>query len=218
MNGRSDLTKADVRVLDVGVRVFPLDVIRIAGVGRARATLGTRQRAVDWVLRVKPEHVGLVIIPEGHDENHSAVERVRHLLHATLGLVVIGVLEDALNILAHLIVDALVLLRLALNSCLGVRNQLAVLHKQALDFDNVSVRSAVLGMELGNNGERSAGVDRHSFAIEVHDTSAVRVPVAAVLVASALEAVSAITAGNLILANLAALIDVARVERVSSGH
>lgn len=198
--------------------MIPLNVIRLAGVGRARATHSTRQIAVDWVLGVKPEHVGLVIIPEGHDENHAAVERVRHLLHATLSLVVIGVPEDALDILAHLVIDALVLLRLALDSSLGVRNQLAVLSKQALDFDDISVRSAVLSKELGNNGERSAGVDRHALAEEVRDTSAVRVPVAAVLIASALEAVFAVTARNLVLANLAALVDVARVERVSTGH
>lgn len=78
-----------------------------------------------------------MVIPEGHDEDHATGKSVGHLFHSTLGSVVILIAEDVLDVTAHVVIDRLVGLRLARNSGVRVVDLLAVLHEEALDFDNV---------------------------------------------------------------------------------
>lgn len=68
-----------------------------------------------------------------------------------------------------------------------VGNHDAVLNVEALDFRQVASVGAVIGDELGDNGEGLAGVDGEALAVEGGVALAVRVEVASIGVAEALK-------------------------------
>lgn len=64
---------------------------------------GLARVPVEGVLGVEPEHVRLVIVPDGHSENHTLLEALAHLGHSTIVGKVVEVTEELLLPLADLV-------------------------------------------------------------------------------------------------------------------
>ena len=101
---------ADVRVLDRGAGRVALDVGRFAG-GRGAAAAGDTGRGGvggGGVAGVEPEHLGGVVVPERHDEDHAAIERLPDLLKAAARGEAVGVIKRFLLRRAEPIGDRIV--------------------------------------------------------------------------------------------------------------
>jgi len=127
-----DGAEADVGEADVGVGDLGLDLSGDTRGGGARAADGAELGAVDGVGRVEPEHVGSVVVPDGHDQDHGLGEGLAHLDHATLGVEVIRVAESLDALLAEGVVDGVALNAGDLGG--GVGDDAAVLGVEALDL------------------------------------------------------------------------------------
>ena len=144
----------------------------------ARATRRARLRriAVERVLRVEPEHVRRMVVPQRKHEHHPVVERLAHARHAPAVREGRVVVERGLLLRAELVRDRIELVH-ALDGGLGVLDDLPVLDVDAPDLGEVAIRGAVGGDELGDNGDRLGGVDNHVRAVETGVAHAVRVEV-----------------------------------------
>lgn len=110
LGGRSDGAHFDVAELDGGAGLLLLDVRRHARAGRARSARHARLAgvAVGREVAVEPEHVGVVVVPQRHDEHHAALHGLAHLAQAALDLVVVDVAEQVLGGRAELVRDRVV--------------------------------------------------------------------------------------------------------------
>jgi hypothetical protein len=171
----------DVRVRDCGISMLAFH-IRRGTRGSLAATTTAAQISVgvlvSGVRGVKPEHVGVVVIPQRHDEDHTLGKSLGHVSLATLVLVSVGVLEYGLLLVAELGCDGVAVD--TRNRGRGLSNGLAALDVEALDLHVVAAAD-----ELSDNGELLRCVDGHALAVEVLDTHAVGVEIAAVGVADA---------------------------------
>jgi hypothetical protein len=196
--GRVNRTKLDVGVHDGCIRTLTLDVSR-----NTRCSLALSATAseicvgvlIGGVGRVKPEHVGVVVVPERHDEHHALCKSLGHVSRSALLLVCVPVLEDVLLLVAELGGDRIA--RNTSDSGVGLSNGLAALDVEAFDFHGIASAD-----ELCDHGELLRCVNCLALAVEVLDTHAVAVEVAAVGVADASIAVSGV--GSTTIVTLAA--------------
>lgn len=142
---------------------------------------------------VEPVHGHSGIIPNRQDKHH-VLELLAHLGQAALGTKVIGVVESRLLRSAKVFGDAVA--RNTGDLGLAVGNSLATLDVEALDLGEGTGGGAVVGDELGDDGEGLGGVEGQTGTVEGGVAHAVRVEVAAALVAVALAARVAVTAGG----------------------
>jgi hypothetical protein len=119
-----------------------------------------------------------MIIPDGHDENHSFLQRCSHSGETSLGLELIGVTKGSLLGIAERVRDGVT--RNSSDGGLRVGDDNAVLNIEASDFGQGAGRSAIIGDELGDDRELGAGVDSQSLSIECGITHAVRVEIASI--------------------------------------
>jgi hypothetical protein len=216
--GRSNVTKLDVGEDDLSIGVVGLDVLGSTRGGGAGSTSDTGGGgvSVDGVgLRVEPEHLGVVVVPDGEDEDVSLGQRLAHL-DETAGLLESGVVaEFGLLDVAELVGDG-VGGRLARLVGLGVGEYLAVLDVEAADLDEVSGGGVVVGDELGDHGHLLVGVDSLAGSVEAPVTLAEGVEVATVGVAKTF--ITGVVALGTRAALVATLVDgVARVRGVGGG-
>ena len=68
----------DVGVLHGGASLVLLDVGGDTGGGGARTTSGARLGAIDGEGRVEPEHIGRMVVPQTHDQNHRGGNGLGH--------------------------------------------------------------------------------------------------------------------------------------------
>lgn len=164
--------------------MLALDIRWLTGGSGARASWATPGSLIGWVGGVQPEHVGGVVVPDAHDENHTAVHGFAHLLEATLLLEIFLVSEGFLESFAHLVGDGVELFGHGVNGALWVLDDFRVLDVKSPDLNEVSSGGLVGSVELGDNGEWLAGVDLElsSNAEEVFDTNSVGVEIATVWV------------------------------------
>lgn len=194
VEGRADGADLDVGVDDVGVGVVRLDIRRDAGGDVAGTTgdAGSGGRGSGRVVAVEPEHVGRVIIPQGHDENHALGEGSTHALEAAVLFEDVLVLEQAL--LGGAVLGGDGVAADAGPGRLRVGDHLAVLHVEALDLLEGAAGGAVVGDELGDDGKLALGVDGHARAVEGLVALAEGVEITSVGVAGAAVAVGAVGA------------------------
>lgn len=139
-----------------------------------------------------PEHVDGVVVPDGHDENHSALESVTHGSKTTAVIEGVGVTESGLLGGAEVFGNR-VNRGDTIDSSDRVLDDFAVLDVEAADLNKVASGGVVGGDELGNDGERRVGVDGEAGAVEAGVAQAVGVEVAAILVADTVVALIAIS-------------------------
>ena len=73
-----DIAYADLGKLDTWVWIIPLNVFRLSRVSWAGSAVDARLSGIGikWVVRVKPEHIDGMVIPQTHHQNHA----ILHLL------------------------------------------------------------------------------------------------------------------------------------------
>lgn len=181
VEGRADGADLDVGEDDVGVGGLGLDIGGNARVSAASTASGAGAGLVGRVGGVEPEHVGVVVIPDGHDENHTLGESLAHLRKTAL-------LSKNVLIAESLLLGGTVVCGdgVALDAGdvrLGVGKDLAVLDVEALD-----IGKGAAGLdELRDDGDLLGGVDGElgALAVEGGVALAVAVEVASIGVALA---------------------------------
>jgi hypothetical protein len=105
--GAADGAKADVGPVDVGVGVLLDNLGGVARVGRAVTTgdAGLGGVGVTGPGAVEPEHVGVVVGPDGHDQDVGHAEGVDHGGPSTDVGEAVKLGEDVEDVLAELGVD-----------------------------------------------------------------------------------------------------------------
>lgn len=71
-------------------------------------------------------------------------------------------------------------------------NDFAILNEQSLDLNEVSVILTIVSDELSHNLNLFAGINFHSWTVEVFDISSIWVEITAVFVADAIESMAII--------------------------
>lgn len=170
-----------------------LDVLWLADLGVTWAADGSWLSGADRVGGIEPLHVGGVVVPDGHGENHWSVESLGETAHAAGLGEIVQIAKDGLLLLAEVVSD--------LVGCVNawdVGNRVgendAVLDVEALDALESAGGRVISGDELGNNGDLLGGVHLLARAEEGGVAHAIGVEVASVLVANAGIAVGSITA------------------------
>ena len=131
-----------------------------------------------------------MVIPHGHDEDHTLFHCFAHLLESTLGFVGVGVLEDFLLSSTGLVSDRVV--GKSTNLCLWMLDLFTVLDEESLDFNEITLIGVVTGNELGHNGEWFVSVDLFAWSEEVFNTHSEGIDIATVLVADTLISLSGV--------------------------
>ena len=212
---RPDRSKLDVGERDSRVGRVRLDVRGHTRASRARPTrhTGVRRRQVRRVLRVQPEHVCCVVVPDRQHKYNTARERLAHLLQSTLVREQVRVGERRLLLRAELVRD-----RVERGVDSGDVDFAVLDHDTVLDVETADLREraggrVVVGQELGDDRERLGGVDGHACTVERGVAHAERVEVAASRVTETGGSTSALVARARIEADGAA-----GVGRVGGSH
>jgi hypothetical protein len=122
-----------------------------------------------------------VVVPDGHDEDHSLTERSAHLSETSLGSEDVLVSESSLLGGAEGVGDGVAWDRGVVG--VGVRDHEAVLYVEALDFREGAGVGAVVGDELGDYCEGLGSVDGQAGAVEGGVAHAVGVEITSVGIA-----------------------------------
>jgi len=135
-----------------------------------------------------------MIVPDGHNENHTSVHGFSHLFKTTLNLEVIWIIHNSLEGIAHTIGDGVVLGIKSWNVGFWVLDDFTVLNEDSSDFTKVSGIGTVSSDELGNNLKWLGGINSLAWTIEVFDTSSVWVKIATIFIADTFVSVGTLTA------------------------
>merc|ERR1712205_299181 len=109
-DGGSNWAELDVRELHGGIGLICLHIVRRARLDAARATVRAWLLAVSGVGAVQPKHVGIVVIPQRHDENHASINGVLYGLQSALLQKVSAILSDRNPVCAEVVSDGIVAL------------------------------------------------------------------------------------------------------------
>ena len=145
---------------------------------------------VRGVIRVEPEHVCVVVVPQGEHKDHALFQRGAHARHAAVGGENIDVAEEFFLRLAELRCDRVT--RISGVGRLGVGDDDTVLDIEAFDFRQGACVRVVVCQELGHHRDRAVRVDCKAWPVEGLVPLTVGVEVAAIGVAGAAVAVVAI--------------------------
>merc|ERR1712232_403521 len=151
-SGGTNGAKLDAREFHVGVSLIHLNICRHTRVSAASATVCTWVGGAHWVSGVQPEHVCIVIIPQGHDKNHTCINGLLDGIQASLLQEVCAVLRDRNPITAEVISDCVVLF--SVDAIARVLDGLAVLLVELLHLHQLAMISAIVGDELCGDGDR----------------------------------------------------------------
>jgi hypothetical protein len=165
-----DVGVCDARVGDVGLKLS-----RDTRVGGTSTTGSTWRGLGGGVGRVEPESVGVVVIPEGHNEGHAGRQGLTHSRKASLceetGIVTEG------SLLGGAVVSSDGVTGNASNGGRWVGDDLATLDVEALDL------SEWVTDELSDDSEWRRRVNGQALSVEVSDTLAIRVEVTSIGIA-----------------------------------
>lgn len=133
-------------------------------------------------MRVEPEHVDGVIVPDGHDEN-GVLESLSLLGETSLGASGVWVTEDSLLVGTELIGDGVTWNTSDLGLWSGP--DLASLSPEALDLNKSSAVGTSVGQELGDDRNWLGGVNGEagSWTVEVQVAHAVSVDITSISIA-----------------------------------
>jgi hypothetical protein len=130
-------------------------------------------------------HVGCLVVPEREYENHPSAEGLAHTLQAALfGEVVMGHPETLCLRLAHLVRDGIERFPSKVSG-LCILDDLAILHVEPADLDEVTGVRTITGQELCHNRDLFRGIhsETRAFTIELLSTQAEGIEIAPVFVA-----------------------------------
>lgn len=110
------------------------DILWNTGAGATRSSWSTGAGLIRWISGIEPEHVSIMIIPDGHNEDHTVDHGLTHLLETTLFLEVVSVSHNTLLGCAHFIGDRIVLFINSGNVGCWVLKNLTILYEDSSDF------------------------------------------------------------------------------------
>jgi hypothetical protein len=93
-----------------------------------------------------------MIVPNGHDEDHTSLEGVTHGFDTTLGGMLIVVTEKSL-LSCTVVIGQRVIVGEGIESRLRVLNNITILDEESLNFNEVTSFGVIASNELSNNGE-----------------------------------------------------------------
>jgi len=178
----------------MSIGLLRLDILWLTRVRRASTPHCAWVSGANWVSGVQPQHVGVVVIPQGHHEHHTSVDGLLDGAEPSLVFEVRAILSSCHPIIAEIICDGVV--GVAVDSVRWVFNRLAVLRVELLHFHKLAMVSAIVCDELRGHLDRLCAIhlEIRAWAEEVVHAQPVRLDVAAVLVAHALEPVVTVVA------------------------
>lgn len=124
-----------------------------------------------------------MIIPNGHDKDHTVIHGFTHLFETTLNLEIVFVSHDTLERIAHLISDRIVLGISSWNVRFWVFENFTILNENSSNFFQVTSICSIFSDELSNNGEWLGGINSLSWTIEIFNTSSEWVKIATIFIA-----------------------------------
>lgn len=193
VKSRADRSELNIGECDRGVREVALDVLGLADLGVTWAADGSWLGAADWVSRIEPLHVGGVVVPDGHGEDHRTIKSLGEPAHAAGLGEVVQVPKGSLLLFAEVIGDLVSRVNTS-----NVRNSVskdnAVLDVEAANRLEGSGGGVIRSDELGDNCDLLVGVDLLARAEEGSVAHAVRVEVTSILVTDASVSVVCVTA------------------------
>ncbi len=148
---------------------------------------------ISGVVGVEPEQVGLMVIPDGQDEDDTVGEGLVDGGESSDCSEAISVVESGLLGGAEVGGDGIIGSHSG-DVDLGVLDDYTILDVDAADFLESTSVGSVGGQELGDDGHLLGGIDDETGSVERGVTHAVRVEVASILVANSTISVVTITA------------------------
>ena len=149
-----------------------------------------------------------MVVPDGHDKDHTLIERLAHGRETAKFLERVGVAECGLLHVAEVVGNGVERVH-ARDGRLRVGDDLAVLDVEATNLGERAGGGVVRAHELGDDSELGGSVDRQARPEEGMVAHAPRVEVAPILVTDAIVTVVAFTTIGALAASLA--LDVADV-------
>mmetsp|Transcript_16675 Transcript_16675/g.45262 ORF Transcript_16675/g.45262 Transcript_16675/m.45262 type:complete len:283 (-) Transcript_16675:752-1600(-) len=202
--GTADVSVLDIPELHGGILVLLLELGGVAGLEGARP--GGDAGVCDLVfqvelLPVEPQHPAQGVVPDGHAQDHAAVQRFPHGLESPVlaedpAPRTAGGVEGLILGLALRVGQGPACVILTESCRLGILDDLAVLQPDSAYLGKVAGVSAVLRDELCHHCHRLTGIHLEvgTLSKELLVTHAPRVEAAALLVAQARQQLAALVA------------------------
>lgn len=209
LEGRTNIAETNVGEGNLCIGALSFDSGRVARLRVASPTSNTGLGGIstDGVIRVEPQHVCKVVIPKGHDKNHTLCHSLAHVSKTTVLLEAWCVTESLLLSITEVSGDRIEIAH-ARDVGLGVLNDTSILNIQAANLRECAGSGIVVSEELSDNCEWTGCVDCHSRAVEVLNSHTEGVKVTTVRVA---ETVIAALNGTILSSAPSLSINVARV-------
>jgi len=119
-----------------------------------------------------------MIVPDGHDKNHSFLQGCSHVSETSLSLELVAVTKSSLLGITEGVGDGVA--GHASDGGGRVGNDNAILNIESFDLGQGAGRCTVTGDELGDDRELGSGINSHSLSIEAGSTHTVGVVIASV--------------------------------------
>merc|ERR1711953_1421216 len=171
-----------------------LNVSRNTRIRTTSSSGSTRIGGINWVGRVQPQHIGIVVIPKRHHQDNTGINCFLHGTKATLLKEIGSVLCLSHPVLAVIISDSLVLV--SIHGVAGMLNGLTILRVKLLYFHKLTVVCAVIRDELGCHSDRlrRINLELRPWPEEILVAKTVRLNVTAILVTETLETIRTVVA------------------------
>jgi len=135
-----------------------------------------------------------MVVPDGHNEDHTIIHGFSHLFKTTLLLEIVCISHDIFERIAHIVSDRIVLGINSLDVRFWVLENFTILNEDSSDFAKVSGVGSIGSDELGNNGHWLGGINSLVWTIEIFDTSSVRVEIATIFIADTFVSIGTLSA------------------------
>jgi len=134
-----------------------------------------------------------MIIPDGHNKDHTVIHGFSHLFKTTLNLEIVWISHLTFLGVAHIISDRIVWGNIW-NLRIWSFEDLAVLNENSSDFFQVSSVGTIGSNELSNNLDWLGSINSFSWTIEIVVTGSIWVEITSIFIADTLVSFISLTA------------------------
>merc|ERR1719270_1721446 len=179
-------SKVSVHYTSIGVVLFNL--IWYSRIDWAWTTVATMiswcaRVASNRVVRVKPEHVSFVVIPQAHSKDHTVLHLISHLLKSSDFIVMVFISINFLGGFAEIVIDFIVWFDFnSIPHDVSVIEDFSVLDPFTSDSDQVTICSSIISNPLSDNGDSRVCIDGFSWSIKFFISKTESSPIATILI------------------------------------
>lgn len=187
--GRTNITETNVGESDLRVGILVLDGSRDARllVTCTTGNTGFGGIGTDGIVRIEPQHICKVVVPKGHNKDHTLRQSLAHVSKTAVLLEARCITESLLLCITEVGSDRIEIAH-AWDVSLGVLDNTSILDIEAANLGECAGSGVVVSEELSNNCKRTGGVDCHSGTIEILDAHAEGVEVTTIRVTETVKA------------------------------